>query len=150
RHAARASGPTGHAVYGDGMTPMASNRFSSSTSNEPLTPSGNSLAGALSRTMPANQTPLGASVTATGALDPNTASATAKKNQPDVMVITLAHAEAVSLAKTLTDLFQKDCRIVADPPTNSLLIQADAETENAIKSVVQKVDVPRDGVKTRG
>jgi RNA polymerase sigma factor (sigma-70 family) len=65
------------------------------------------------------------------------------RSAPNITVIRLAHAEAASLAKVLDQLFvQRNCRIVADPATNTLLVQGDMESIKALTEVVQKIDLP--------
>jgi RNA polymerase sigma factor (sigma-70 family) len=62
---------------------------------------------------------------------------------PNTYSITLQHASASQLAKTLDELFGRTgARIVAEPRTNTLLIQGDDELRKAIIGVVEKVDVP--------
>jgi type II secretory pathway component GspD/PulD (secretin) len=58
------------------------------------------------------------------------------------VVVRLRYSQAASLAKALDELFQgRGCRVIAEPMTNSLLIQADTETSKAMMSVIEKVDI---------
>ncbi len=60
----------------------------------------------------------------------------------DVQIIALRNASAVSLAKSLLELFgDGTARIVAEQQTNSLLVQADAETYQLIVKLVERLDV---------
>ena len=75
-------------------------------------------------------------------LGTGTSSGTTSGPQTNTTVIRLAHANAASLAKVLDELFQGRCRIVAEPTTNSLLVQADDYNSKALLAVIEKVDVP--------
>ncbi len=61
----------------------------------------------------------------------------------DFQIVALKNASASSLAKTLQDLFKDDNpRIVAEERTNSLLIQTDTQTLDALKKLLEKLDLP--------
>ena len=61
----------------------------------------------------------------------------------ELTVIRLKHSQAASLAKVLDELFQgRGCRIIAEPVTNSLLIEANAYNVKSLMSVIEKVDIP--------
>ena len=66
-----------------------------------------------------------------------------KASRSEVFVMRLQHAESEELAKSLKELFKdRNCKIIADARTNSLLVQADEDALKAITAVIQKIDVP--------
>ena len=56
-------------------------------------------------------------------------------------IIRLAHAASSALAQTLTQVFDNRCRIVADQGTNALIVQADKDTLDEVKALIEKLDV---------
>lgn len=80
------------------------------------------------------------------------------KGEGDIRVCYLKHANAKDLTKVLSSLpskksakgaqgkapvLSKEARIVADKATNSLVITADKDDYRVLKSVIEKLDIPR-------
>lgn len=82
------------------------------------------------------------------------------KGKGDVHLITLNNAKAVDLAQVINTLLErqtgtpsedkkadvvlsKDVKVVADPPTNSLLITARPDEFDALKDIIERLDVVR-------
>jgi type II secretory pathway component GspD/PulD (secretin) len=66
--------------------------------------------------------------------------------KPDFQVLKLRYVEAATIASTLQSLFvdpNKTVRIVAEPITNTLLIQASPADLTKVLSVIEKLDVEK-------
>ena len=78
-----------------------------------------------------------------GMTGPGGGTAKPKAAKDDVAVIRLVHAKATEIGRALNSLFEKrDCNIITEERTNTLLIQADDETLRAIKNVIEQIDIP--------
>ncbi len=61
----------------------------------------------------------------------------------DVQVVALKHANAVSLAKSLHELFgDGNTRVAAEQQSNSLMIYADAATSELLTKLIERLDKP--------
>jgi type II secretory pathway component GspD/PulD (secretin) len=66
--------------------------------------------------------------------------------KPDFQVLKLKHVEAASIANTIQSLFpdgNKAVRVVAEPLTNTLLIQASPADLTKVLGVIEKLDVEK-------
>jgi RNA polymerase sigma factor (sigma-70 family) len=72
-----------------------------------------------------------------GATSPGTASAP----RQNITVITLKHADANSLSNVLGRVF-RNISVTADERTNSLIVNANSDTLDDVKMLIQRLDVP--------
>src|SRR5690606_7392040 len=70
-----------------------------------------------------------------------------KDGEPILKRFVLKEADVTDLAKVLNSSF-KDARIVADPHTKSLLVEADAKTLDRLTAVIELLDKPADAKAT--